>query len=57
MFGLFRKKTEKEKLVSLYKKKKEQAFILSKTNRRESDRMEKEADDIQKKINILNNIK
>ena len=46
MFGLFKKKSEREKLLADYKKLKEQAFILSKTNRSESDRLEKEAHDI-----------
>ena len=46
MFGLFKRKSEKEKLLDLYNKKKEQAFLLSKTNRKESDKLEKEANDI-----------
>ena len=46
MFGLFKKKSEKEKLTELYKKIKEQAYVLSKTNRKESDKLEKEANDI-----------
>ena len=46
MFGLFKKKSKKEKLLDLYNKKKEQAFKLSRTNRKESDKLEKEANDI-----------
>lgn len=46
MFGIFKKKTKKEKLLDLYNKKKEQAFKLSRTNRKESDKLEKEANDI-----------
>ena len=46
MFGLFKKKSEKDKLIELYNKKKEQAFKLSRSNRKESDRLEKEANDI-----------
>ena len=48
MLGLFKpwKKTEKEKLEELYLKKKEQAFRLSRTNR-------KEANDILNKIDQL----
>ena len=46
MFGLFKKKSKKEKLLELYNKKKEQAFKLSRTNRMESDKLEKEANDI-----------
>ena len=46
MFGLFKKKSKKDKLIESYNKKKEQAFKLSRTNRKESDRLEKEANDI-----------
>ena len=53
MFGLFKKKSEKEKLSKLYKKIKEQAYILSKTNRKESDKLEKEASDILDKLDDI----
>ena len=53
MFGLFKKKTEKEKLTKLYKTIKEQAYVLSKTDRRESDRLEKEASDILEKLDDI----
>ena len=53
MFGLFKKKSEKDKLLDQYNKKKKQAFILSKSNRKESDRLEKEAFDILQKIDSL----
>ena len=53
MFGLFKKKSEKEKLTELYNKKKEQAFRLSRTNRKEGDRLEKEANDILNKIDKI----
>ena len=46
MFGIFKKKTQKEKLLALYKKKKEEAFNLSKIDRKKSDLKEKEAHDI-----------
>ena len=46
MFGLFKKKSKKEKLLDLYNKKKEQAFKLSRTNRKESDKLEQEANNI-----------
>ena len=46
MFGLFKRKSQKEKLADLYRKKKELAFKASKTNRKESDKLEKEANDI-----------
>ena len=53
MFGLFKRKSEKEKLLDLYNKKKEQAFQLSKTNRKESDKLEKEANDILIKVDEI----
>jgi len=53
MFGLFKRKSEKQKLTELYNKKKEQAFRLSRTNRREGDRLEKEANDILNKIDKI----
>ena len=54
MFGLFKRKSEKEKLIELYNKKKEQAFRLSSTNRKEGDRLEKEANYILNKIDKIN---
>ena len=53
MFGLFKKKTEREKLLEIYKKKKEEAFNLSKINRSKSDKLEQEAYEISKKIDLL----
>tara|TARA_R100001377_G_C3188459_1_gene109527 strand:- start:334 stop:498 length:165 start_codon:yes stop_codon:yes gene_type:complete len=53
MFGLFKRKSEKEKLIELYNKKKEQAFRLSRTNRKEGDRLEKEANNILNKIDKI----
>ena len=50
MFSFFKRKTEKEKLADLYRKKKELAFKISKTNRKASDKLEKEANDILIKI-------
>ena len=55
MFGLFKKKSKKEKLQELYNKKKEQAFKLSRINRKESDKLEKEANDILIEIEKTNN--
>ena len=40
MFGIFKKKTKKEKLLNLYKKAKAEAFRLSKIDRRKSDEKE-----------------
>ena len=53
MFGLFKKKSKKEKLLKKYNKIKEQAFKLSRTNRKESDKLEKEANDILLEIEKL----
>ena len=41
----------------LYKKKKEQAYQLSNINRKESDKLEKEANDIIEQIDNLENKK
>ena len=46
MFGLFKKKSKKEQLLDKYNKIKEQAFKMSRINRKESDKLEKEANDI-----------
>tara|TARA_B100000945_G_scaffold310165_1_gene301802 strand:- start:250 stop:420 length:171 start_codon:yes stop_codon:yes gene_type:complete len=54
MFGLFKRKSQKEKLLDLYRKKKALAFKVSKTNRKESDKLEKEAADILLKLDQLN---
>ena len=53
MFGLFKKKSEKDKLEELYRKKKEQAFRMSRTNGKEGDRLEMEANEILNKIDKL----
>ena len=53
MFKLFKRKSEKEKLEELYYKKKEQAFKMSRINRTESDRLEKELKDVLEKIDKL----
>ncbi len=50
MFGLFKKKSEKEKLQEKYKSLLEEAFILSKTNRSASDVKTAEAAEILTKI-------
>ena len=55
MFGLFKRKSELERLNDLYNKKKESAFKMSKKNRKESDRLEKEANDILEKIEAIEN--
>ncbi len=53
MFGLFKKKSEKEKLQAQYKKLLEEAFHLSKSNRAASDAKQMEADALLKKIEAL----
>lgn len=53
MFGLFKKKTEKEKLEETYKKLLEESYKLSHTNRKESDKKAFEADELLKKIQSL----
>ena len=53
MFGLFKKKSEKEKLMAQYKDLKKKAFDQSKVNRRESDKFEYEAQEILNKIDAI----
>ena len=53
MFGIFKRKTEKEKLLVRYKKIKDEAYRLSKIDRRKSDEKEKEANDILDTINKI----
>jgi hypothetical protein len=53
MFNLFKRKTEKEKLDEQYKKCLKEAYILSTTNRKESDLKTQEANEILKKIENL----
>jgi ATP-dependent protease HslVU (ClpYQ) peptidase subunit len=53
MFGLFKKKSEKEKLQKKHEQLLKEAFELSKTNRKESDKKAYEADLIDKKIEGL----
>lgn len=53
MFGLFKKKSEKEKLQDQYKKLIEEAYKLSHTDRAASDKKTAEADEILKQIESL----
>lgn len=53
MFGLFKKKSEVEKLQEKYKKLLEEAYKLQSINRTDSDTKYKEADDILKKIEAI----
>jgi hypothetical protein len=53
MFGLFKKKSEKEKLQERYGKLMEEAFQLSKTDRTASDAKTAEANEILAEIEKL----
>jgi len=53
MFGLFKKKTAKEKLYDQYNKLTKEAFNLSTSNRKLSDQKTAEAEEIMKKIEAL----
>jgi hypothetical protein len=53
MFGLFKKKTEAEKLQEKYKKLMEEGFKLQSINRSDSDQKYLEADNLLKKIEKL----
>ena len=55
MFGLFKKKREKEKLQDRYKKLMEEAYKLQSVNRSQSDEKYAEADAILKQIDALGN--
>lgn len=53
MLGIFKKKSEKEKLEEQYKKLLEESFKLSTTNRSLSDRKQAEAQEVLNKIESL----
>lgn len=53
MFGLFKKKSEVEKLQEKYKKVMEEAYKLQTINRSDSDQKYLEADNILKMIDRL----
>lgn len=53
MFGLFKKKTEADKLNEKYKKLMEESFRLSTSNRTLSDQKAQEADQVLKQIEEL----
>ena len=50
MFGIFKKKSEVEKLNEKYQKLMQEAFELSKTDRKASDEKTAEANEILRKI-------
>lgn len=53
MFGLFKKKSEKDKLYEQYQKLTKEAHTLSTTNRKLSDQKTFEAEEVMKKLEIL----
>jgi DnaJ-domain-containing protein 1 len=53
MFGLFKKKTEKEKLQEQYTKLLSEAHKVSHSNRTKSDQLMAEAEEVAKKIDLL----
>tara|TARA_B100001939_G_scaffold345230_1_gene361315 strand:+ start:3564 stop:3731 length:168 start_codon:yes stop_codon:yes gene_type:complete len=53
MFGLFKKKTEREKLEAQYDVLIKKSYELSHSNRAESDRVQAEAQEILKKLDAL----
>ena len=55
MFGIFKKKTEVEKLQDSYKKKMKEAYDIQSIDRSASDQKYVEADQILKKIELLEN--
>ena len=54
MFGLFKKKTPLEKLQEKYNKLTEEAFKLSKIDRKASDAKQAEAEEVLKQMDALN---
>ena len=55
MFGLFKKKSEADKLQEEYAKLMKEAFTLSKSDRKKSDAKTAEAEEVLKKIEALKN--
>ena len=53
MFGLFKKKSPKQKLEKKYEQLQKEAFELSKTNRKLSDQKQAEAQEVLKEIEAL----
>jgi len=53
MFGIFKKKTEIEKLEIKYKALLKEAYDFSKTSRSKSDQITFEAEEVSKQIEIL----
>jgi len=55
MFGLFKKKSEKEKLYEQYQKLLKEAHTLSASNRKLSDQKTYEAEEVMKRIEAISN--
>jgi hypothetical protein len=53
MFGLFKKKSDIDKLQNSYKKLMEEAYKLQSINRSDSDKKYQDADNVLKKIEAL----
>jgi hypothetical protein len=53
MFGIFKKKTEKEKLQETYNKLLENAYKVSHFSRTDADKIMAEAEEVGKKIDLL----
>jgi uncharacterized protein with von Willebrand factor type A (vWA) domain len=53
MFGLFKKKTEKEKLQEKYQQLQKESFDLSTSNRKLSDQKAYEAEKVMKELEKL----
>lgn len=53
MFGIFKKKTEIEKLQETYSKMLSDAYKLSHSNRTASDKLLAEAEEVAKKIDLI----
>lgn len=54
MFGIFKKKTEKQKLEEQYRKLIDEAYKLSHSNRAQSDKKQADAEVVLQKIEKLN---
>jgi len=57
MFGIFKKKTESEKLQIKYESLLKEAYKLSKINRTQSDQKAFEADEVLKQIEKIKQLK
>ena len=53
MFGIFKKKTEKEKLQETYNKLLKNAYKVSHFSRTDADKIMAEAEEVGKKIDLL----